>query len=118
MAALYMGAKAVFAVTSCAGAAGDFAAPDSPFAGELVDCEQPARSSTAAATAPTEHRLSKALMESSTFCRFGCSRGSASSLRLPCVCREMRDGMVSPGEYICVWRDLWVARQARIKLYA
>src|ERR1019366_5311657 len=69
MAALYMGAKAVVAVTSCAGAAGDFAAPDSPFAGELVDCEQPARSSTAAATAPTEHRLSKALMESSTFCR-------------------------------------------------
>src|ERR1700736_5921038 len=59
---LYIGQKAVLALTIAGGPAGSFAAADSRLADGWVDGEQLARSSTATAIALTAHCLSTVLI--------------------------------------------------------
>src|ERR1017187_9414615 len=63
---LYVGQNAVLAVTISGGPAGAFAAAAPPLAGGGVDCEHPARSSTATTAAPAEHRLTRVPMRPPT----------------------------------------------------
>src|SRR5665213_3496444 len=60
---VYIGQNAALAVTICGGPAAFVTASDALFAGGTVDCEQPAKSSTATVIALTAHCLNTALIE-------------------------------------------------------